>query len=67
MDQDLRQRVWLRAHAACEYCLVPERLSTLAFEVDPIVAIKHEGETVAANLALACYCCTTSRGPTSLD
>ena len=39
----------------CEHCHFPEALAELPFQLDPIIALKHEGLTIEANLALACY------------
>jgi hypothetical protein len=49
----LRQEVVKRAEGQCEYCLFPQDASFLPFEVEPISAEKHGGETSLENLALA--------------
>ena len=38
-------------------------MSPLTHQVDHIIARKHQGETVAANLALACFFCNSYKGP----
>jgi len=43
MAQNLRQRVWHRANACCEYCRLPQVHSILSFEVDHIIARQHGG------------------------
>lgn len=58
----LRQTVRERAGGRCEYCLYPEEMSFLAFEVEHIVAEKHRGTTTADNLALACPYCNRFKG-----
>jgi len=58
----LRQAVIERAAGRCEYCLYPQELSFLAFEVEHIVAEKHGGDTVLGNLALACPYCNRFKG-----
>lgn len=58
----LRQAVRERAGGRCEYCLYPEEMSFLAFEVEHIVAEKHRGTTTADNLALACPYCNRFKG-----
>ncbi len=58
----LRQRVLERAANRCEYCLYPQTLSFLTFEVEHIVAEKHGGKTEEENLALACPFCNRFKG-----
>lgn len=58
----LRQMVRERAGGRCEYCLYPEEMSFLAFEVEHIVAEKHGGATTVDNLALACPYCNRFKG-----
>ncbi len=58
----LRQLVIERAAKRCEYCLYPQEISFLAFEMEHIVAEKHGGATSADNLALACPYCNRFKG-----
>jgi hypothetical protein len=58
----LRQFVQERAGGRCEYCLYPQDVSFLAFEVEHIIAEKHGGVTTAGNLALACPYCNRFKG-----
>jgi hypothetical protein len=58
----LRQAVFERAAGRCEYCLYPQAMSLLSFEVEHIVAEKHGGLTTADNLALACPYCNRFKG-----
>lgn len=58
----LRQVVLERAAGRCEYCLYPQAMSLLAFELEHIVAEKHGGETTSDNLALACPYCNRFKG-----
>ena len=58
----LRQTVRERAGGRCEYCLYPEDVSFLAFEVEHIVAQKHSGATIVDNLALSCPYCNRFKG-----
>ena len=51
-----------RAGERCEYCLYPQEASFLAFEVEHIIAEKHEGATTENNLALACPYCNRFKG-----
>jgi hypothetical protein len=63
MDAALQRLVWSRAVASCEYCRIPQSYDLLPFCIDHIIAQKHRGQTVADNLALACFNCNTFKGP----
>ena len=63
MKQELRELVWLRAQAQCEYCQMPQQFVDLSHEVDHIIGEQHRGPTASENLALACYSCNKSKGP----
>lgn len=58
----LKRLVTERAGKKCEYCLFPESASFFSFEIEHIIAEKHDGETVADNLALACPACNRFKG-----
>jgi hypothetical protein len=58
----LRQFVQERAGGRCEYCLYPQDVSFLSFEVEHIIAEKHGGVTTVDNLALACPYCNRFKG-----
>ena len=58
----LRKKVWRRAKERCEYCFVPVEFDASPACVDHIIALKHFGPTVAANLALSCYHCNSYKG-----
>ena len=58
----LRDEVFRRADNCCEYCLIPQAVTLLPHEVDHIIAQKHDGETVADNLCLACFACNSFKG-----
>jgi HNH endonuclease len=58
----LRRLVTERAREECEYCLFPQAASLFAFEMEHIIAEKHDGTTDAENLALACPCCNRFKG-----
>jgi hypothetical protein len=62
MDELLIQLVWERAANRCEYCQLHQAHSRLTFEIDHIIAKKHEGATVAGNLALSCFYCNSYKG-----
>ncbi len=65
----LRREVRERAGERCEYCLLAESQAFFPHEPDHLIARKHGGETVSANLALACFDCNRFKGPNiaSLD
>lgn len=59
---DLRRLVRERAAFRCEYCLLPEAIAFLSHEFDHVVAEKHGGQTIEANLALSCALCNKHKG-----
>jgi len=58
----LRRLVRDRAHHCCEYCLINEAHNFLPFEVDHIIAEKHNGETIESNLCWSCSTCNGYKG-----
>jgi hypothetical protein len=58
----LRQLVFDRAKARCEYCLLPQSITAHKHEPDHIIPKQHDGETHADNLALACVRCNRYKG-----
>ena len=58
----LRREVRERAGERCEYCLLAESQAFFPHEPDHLIALKHGGETVSANLALACFDCNRFKG-----
>src|SRR5437879_584841 len=62
MESDLVELVWQRARCRCEYCQLPQAFSMLTFEIDHIIACKHDGKTVSGNLALSCFYCNSFKG-----
>jgi hypothetical protein len=58
----LRRLVTERAREQCEYCLFPQTASLFAFEMEHIIAEKHDGTTDSENLALSCPCCNRFKG-----
>lgn len=59
---NLRSFVAQRAYERCEYCLKPEKFSTIAFHVDHIISQRYGGETISHNLAYACHHCNWYKG-----
>jgi hypothetical protein len=58
----LRRQVRERAGECCEYCRIPESMTWAVHTIDPIIAEKHGGPTVADNLALAGTICNPWEG-----
>lgn len=63
VSSSLRQFVRQRASGCCEYCQMPQEFDEATFQVDHIRAGKHQGPTVADNLAWACFPCNNHKGP----
>lgn len=61
-DRALVTEVVQRAQSRCEYWHFPDSASELPFHVDHIIAEKHGGPTVSANLAWACFSCNLRKG-----
>ena len=49
-EQTLRAQVAERARHCCEYCQLPDHLTSLRFQVDHVIAEKLAGETALDNL-----------------
>ena len=62
-DRALEAEVINRAQGRCEYCHFPQSASELPFHLDHIIAEKHGGATISANLAWACFSCNLRKGP----
>jgi hypothetical protein len=54
---DLQQQIRKQFANCCAYCRTAENLTVAIFEFEHIVPLKVGGETVAANLCLACPTC----------
>jgi hypothetical protein len=52
-----RKLVRERAGNCCEYCRLAATSGTVAFHIDHIIPIKHDGSNNVENLCLACYNC----------
>jgi len=62
MDAALVRLVWQRAQGCCEYCQLSQEWDDRPFEIDHVMSKKHQGPTVAGNLALSCFRCNSSKG-----
>ena len=61
MKSSLENLIWKRADGRCEYCQVAQVYDELTFEIDHIIAQKHGGRTIKANLCLACFPCNKNK------
>jgi hypothetical protein len=59
---ELRRLVIERANNCCEYCLIHQDDCSATLQVDHILALKHGGQTISENLALACQLCNRYKG-----
>ena len=59
---DIREQVRHRAKERCEYCLKPEKFGLYSFQIDHIIAQKHDGTSELDNLAWACFKCNNTKG-----
>lgn len=62
VPSQLRRLVIERAQGCCEYCLIDQDDTNFAHQIDHLIAIKHGGQTVSENLALACVECNLRKG-----
>jgi hypothetical protein len=62
MNVSLVRLIWERAEGRCEYCKIPQEADDRPFEIDHIISRKHQGPTVASNLALSCFRCNSFKG-----
>src|SRR5215475_4753314 len=62
IPNSLRQVVVERANHRCEYCLIHEDDRPESHQVDHVIALKHGGQTIIQNLALACAICNNNKG-----
>lgn len=61
--RSLRDRVAERARHCCEYCRLPDDLTSVPFQLDHVIAEKHSGATSFDNLAWVCLHCNSFKGP----
>ncbi len=63
MAKSRRALVRERAGNACEYCRMPQSLTSLPHTLDHIRARKYRGPTDVANLCWSCAQCNAAKGP----
>lgn len=62
VSAELRREVVTRAGNCCEYCRLGQEDNTFSFQIDHVIAEKHEGETILENLSLSCPNCNGFKG-----
>lgn len=62
ISEALRKQVEDRANDTCEYCLIPIEETYFGGEIDHIISLKHNGQTILENLSLACQPCNRNKG-----
>jgi len=62
MEAALTRLIWQRANGRCEYCHLSQQFDDRPFEIDHIISEKHQGPTIAGNLALSCFRCNSFKG-----
>ncbi|HLV33522.1 MAG TPA: HNH endonuclease signature motif containing protein [Spirillospora sp.] len=62
ISADLRRQVIDRAGNCCEYCRLSQEDNTFSFQIDHVIAEKHDGETILENLSLSCPYCNSFKG-----
>lgn len=62
MARPRRRAIADRARGRCEYCQLPQALTTLPHEVDHIRARKHRGPDTLQNTCWACAGCNAAKG-----
>lgn len=62
MKPSVPEQVWERAGSRCEYCQMPESGDESPFHLDHVIPRKHRGSDDLANLAVACFACSTFKG-----
>lgn len=62
INTELRRQVIERAGNCCEYCRLSQEDNTFSFQIDHVIAEKHDGETALDNLSLACPNCNVYKG-----
>lgn len=57
ISDELREKVRRLAKNRCEYCLTPQEIISMLFEIDHILPLASGGTSVEGNLCLACRNC----------
>lgn len=62
VSNEQKRLVRQRAGNCCEYCLLSQSGQLVSFQIDHIIAVKHDGTDEDDNLCLACYDCNIYKG-----
>lgn len=62
VSAELRRQIISRAGNCCEYCRLSQENNTFSFQIDHVIAEKHDGETTLDNLSLSCPYCNRFKG-----
>jgi len=62
VKKELANAVRSRARDRCEYCLLPQSVRRLRFQIEHVIARQHQGKSSFDNLALACGRCNRHKG-----
>ncbi len=63
ISRSTKKLVIERASNRCEYCRVPEFLSSFDFHIEHIIGLQHGGPNSLNNLAYCCSPCNWKKGP----
>ena len=63
ISKSVRKLVVLRAGNRCEYCRVPEYLSSFDYHIEHIIGVQHGGGNTQNILAYCCAPCNWKKGP----
>lgn len=62
VTEEQKNHVRERAGDCCEYCRISQAGHLTRFQIDHIIALKHDGSDEDDNLCLACYRCNIYKG-----
>ena len=62
VSNEQKRLVRQRAGNCCEYCRLSQSGQLVRFQIDHIIAVKHDGTDEDDNLCLACYDCNIYKG-----
>lgn len=62
VSNEQKRLVRQRAGNCCEYCRLSQSGQLVSFQIDHIIAVKHDGTDEDDNLCLACYDCNIYKG-----
>lgn len=63
ISRSIKKVVIERAANRCEYCRVPEFLSSFNYHIEHVIGLQHGGPNTLNNLAYCCSSCNWKKGP----